>query len=141
MATGRDSDRIVRPALPPDARDLLEKPSFVFLGTVGADGVPQVTPVWAHVEDGRIAVNTAEGRVKLRNIRRDPRVGVSAVDPENPYTMVSIKGRVVETTTDGADEHIDQLCKKYTGQDVYPWRQPGEVRVKVLIEPDSVVVQ
>jgi PPOX class probable F420-dependent enzyme len=120
-----------------EARDLFEKQSFAFLATNGRDGSPQVTPVWVDLEDGRIAVNTAEGRVKYRNMQRDPRVAISAVDPDNPYQMVTVKGRAT-MTTEGADEHIDRLAKKYTGNDTYPWRQPGEVRVKVLIEPISV---
>jgi PPOX class probable F420-dependent enzyme len=122
--------------LTPEQRELFEKPSFVFLATNGRDGLPQVTPVWVDLEDGRIAVNTAEGRVKYRNIQRDPRVGISAVDPDDPYRMVTVKGTAT-MTRDGADEHIDRLAKKYTGNDTYPWRQPGEVRVKVLIEPVS----
>lgn len=118
-------------------RELFEKQSFAFLATNGRDGSPQVTPVWVDLEDGLIAVNTAEGRVKHRNIQRDPRVAISAVDPDDPYRTVSVKGRAT-MTTQGADEHIDRLAKKYTGNDTYPWRQPGEVRVKVLIEPASV---
>jgi PPOX class probable F420-dependent enzyme len=122
--------------LTPEQRELFEKRCFAFLATSGRDGSPQVTPVWVDLEDGRIAVNTAEGRVKHRNIRRDPRVGISAVDPDDPYRMVSVKG-TASMTTEGADEQIDRLAKKYTGNDTYPWRQPGEVRVKVLIEPES----
>jgi PPOX class probable F420-dependent enzyme len=122
--------------LTPDQRELFEKKSFAFLATTGRDGSPQVTPVWVDLEDGRIAVNTAEGRVKHRNIQRDPRVAISAVDPDDPYRMVTVKGAAT-MTTDGADDHIDRLAKKYTGNDTYPWRQPGEVRVKVLIELES----
>ncbi len=123
--------------LPPEARELFEKPSFVFLATVGPDGTPHVTPVWADLEGGRIAVNTAEGRVKLRNLERDPRVGLSAVDPDDPYRMVSVRGRV-RVTREGAEEHIDRLTRKYIGKDRYPWRAPGEVRVKLLVEPTWV---
>lgn len=119
-----------------EQRELFEKKCFAFLATNGRDGSPQVTPVWVDFEDGRIAVNTAEGRVKYQNMQRDSRVAISAVDPDDPYQMVTVRGRA-SITTEGADEHIDRLAKKYTGNDTYPWRQPGEVRVKVLIDPVS----
>ncbi len=122
--------------LPPDAKEILEKKAFAFLGTNGADGFPQVTPVWVELEDGRVTVNTAEGRAKHRNIQRDPRVSLSAVDPDDPYRAVTIKGRAT-MTTEGADQQIDRLAKKYVGMDEYEWRQPGEVRVKVLIDPSA----
>jgi PPOX class probable F420-dependent enzyme len=122
--------------LPQEARAIFEKKAFVFIGTNGADGYPHVTAVWADIEDGRLAMNTAEGRVKHRNLTRDPRVSVSAVDPDNPYNTIMLKGRV-RMTTEGGDEHIDRLAKKYIGQDPYPWRKPGEVRVKVLLELDD----
>ena len=122
--------------LPPDAKDIFQKKAFAFLGTNGADGFPQVTPVWVELEDGRVTVNTAEGRAKHRNIQRDPRISLSAVDPDDPYRSVTVKGRAT-MTTEGADEQIDRLAKKYVGKDEYPWRQPGEVRVKVLIDPTA----
>jgi PPOX class probable F420-dependent enzyme len=129
-------ENVQKAALTPEQRELFEKECFAFLATTGRDGSPQVTPVWVDLEDGLIAVNTAEGRVKHRNIQRDPRVGISAVDPNDPYRMVAVKGTAT-MTTEGADEHIDRLAKKYTGNDTYPWRQPGEVRVRILIEPVS----
>ena len=133
-----DSDReeTLHADLPDDAREIFEKKAFVFLGTNGADGFPHVSPVWIDLEDGRVAINTAEGRVKHRNMERDPRVTLSAIDPDDPYRAVTIKGRAT-MTTDGADEHIDRLAKKYVGMDRYAWKQPGEVRVKVLIDPEA----
>lgn len=122
--------------LPPDAKEIFEKKAFAFLGTNGADGFPQVTPVWVELENGRVTVNTAEGRAKHRNIKRDPRVSISAVDPDDPYRAVTVKGRAT-MTTEGADEQIDRLAKKYVGMDEYAWRQPGEVRIRVLIEPTA----
>ncbi len=119
-----------------EAREIFEKKAFVFLGTNGADGYPQVTPVWADIEEGHLAMNTAEGRVKHRNLIRDPRVSVSAVDPDNPYNAITLKGRVT-MTTEGGDQHIDRLSKKYIGQDPYPWRKPGEVRVKVFLDLEA----
>ena len=83
-------------------------------------------------------MNTAEGRAKPRNVRRDPRVAISIVNQQNPYSAAFVRGRVVKVTHDGADELIDKLAKKYIGQDRYPWRQPGEKRVLFIIEPDHV---
>ena len=71
--------------------------------------------------------NSAKGRQKDRNVRRDPRVALAIVDPENPYRYLEIRGRVVEITEEGADEHIDKMAKKYLGVDKYPYRQPTEV--------------
>ena len=134
--TGTENGASAAIELPSEAKEIFEKKAFAFLGTNGADGFPQVTPVWVELEDGRVTVNTAEGRTKHRNIRRDPRVSLSAVDPDDPYRAVTVKGRA-SMTTEGADEQIDRLAKKYRGTDKYEWRQPGEVRVKVLIDPAS----
>jgi len=117
-------------------RDILDKKTFAHLATVGRDGWPQVTPVWVDYDGTHIRVNTARGRVKDRNLQRDPRVSLSAQDPDNPYRYVQIRGRVVEMTEQGADAHIDALAKKYIGQDRYPWKRPGEVRVIVKIAPE-----
>jgi PPOX class probable F420-dependent enzyme len=102
------------------------------------DGTPQVTPVWIDYRDGLIWVNTAEGRVKERNARRDPRVGVSVIDRTNDYTWVSVRGRVVEMTKDGAEDHIDFLNKKYRDEDIYPLHSPEQPRVIIKIRPDRV---
>ncbi len=124
--------------LSPGVKRLLQKPNFPHLATLMPDGSPQVTPVWVDLDGDRILVNTAEGRVKPRNVRRDARVALSVADQENPYSAAFIRGRVVEITHDGADELIDKLAKKYIGQDKYPWRQPGERRVILVIEPEHV---
>ncbi len=117
------------------ARRLLEAPNVAHLATLMADGTPHVTPVWVDLEDSLVLVNSAEGRLKVRNLRRDPRVGLSVVDRENPFAGVSIRGRVREITDSGADEHIDTLAKKYLGAERYPMREPGERRVIIRIEP------
>jgi len=83
-------------------------------------------------------VNSAKGRVKDRNMRRDPRVSIALIDPENPYRYLEVRGRVVEVTENGADQHIDKMAKKYLDKDKYPFRREGEVRVRYLIEPESV---
>ncbi len=122
--------------IPESYLDLFSKRAFGNLATLMSDGRPQVTPVWCDREGNYVLVNTARGRQKDRNVRRDPRVAISIVDPENPYRYLEIRGRVVEITEQGADEHIDRLAKKYLGQDKYPYRQPGEVRLIYKIKPD-----
>jgi PPOX class probable F420-dependent enzyme len=125
-------------SIPEKYVDLLEKPAFGNLGTLMKDGSPQVTPVWVDYDGKYVRFNSALGRVKDKNIRRDPRVSVSLVDPANPYRYLEIRGKVVEITQTGADDHINKLSKKYLGKDVYPFRQPGEVRVLYKIEPEKV---
>jgi len=120
-------------------RDLLEtKKAFAHVATLGSDGAPQVTPVWVDFDGTNVLFNTAKGRVKVRNLREDPRVALSIQDPENPYRYVQIRGRIVESTEKGADAHIDKLAKKYLGKDTYPFRQPGEVRIIYKIRPERV---
>jgi PPOX class probable F420-dependent enzyme len=117
-------------------KDLLSnKRAFASLGTLMPDGHPQVTPVWFEYDGRYILVNSARGRQKDKNMRRDPRVSVTVMDPDNPYRYVAIRGRVAEITEQGADAHIDRLAKKYLDTDKYPFRQPGEVRVLYKIEP------
>lgn len=122
-------------------RELFEAKNFVHLATLCPDGHPSVSPVWVDLEGDLIRVNTAEGRLKTRNVRRDPRVGLSVHEQEMAYQMVSVRGRVVEITHEGADEHIDSLAKKYLGQDSYPFRSTDEQRVILKIEPLIVVGQ
>ncbi len=119
-------------------KKLLQEPNFAHLATIMPDGSPQVTPVWVDLDGDRILVNTAEGRVKPHNMRRDPRVAISIVSQQNAYSAAFIRGRVVEDTHEGADGLIDKLAKKYLGQDKYPFRQPGEQRVIFIIEPEHV---
>ena len=116
--------------------DLFQKKAFANLATLMPDGSPQVTPVWCDFDGTHVVVNSAQGRRKDRNMRHDPRVSLSIVDPDNPYRYVEVRGRVVEVTTDGADAHIDKMAKKYLGLDKYPNRQPGEVRVIYRIQPE-----
>ena len=112
--------------------------AFANLGTLMKDGSPQVTPVWFDTADGMIRINSAKGRWKDKNMRRDGRVSLAIMDPQNPYRYVQIRGRVEKITPDGADAHIDRLAKKYLGADTYPFRQPGEVRVIYVIRPERV---
>ena len=100
-------------------------------------------PTWVDIDkDGNnILINTAEGRTKHKNVSRDPRVAISISDQNNPYNMVSIRGRVIEQISEGADEHIDRLAKKYLGMDKYPYRSPNEKRVILKIKPEKVFHQ
>src|SRR3954464_280506 len=123
------------------ARELIDGKNFVTLATEREDGSTHLTVIWGGLEDGRIAINSAEGRTWPENVRRNPEVSLVVVNGENPYEYVSVRGRVVEDTHDGADEHIDQLAKKYLGKDEYPFRQPGEQRVKLAVEPEKVRFQ
>jgi PPOX class probable F420-dependent enzyme len=123
--------------LPEKYADLFTKKAFANLSTLNPDGSPQVTPVWVDYDGRHVRFNSAKGRIKDKNIRRDPRISITLQDPENPYRYLEIRGKVVEITEKGADAHIDSLAKKYLGKDVYPYRQPGEVRVTYVIEPSS----
>jgi PPOX class probable F420-dependent enzyme len=124
--------------VPAEAKHLLQGKNFAHVATVMPDGSPQVSPVWIDEQDGLVVFNTAEGRLKTENLHRNPQVAISITNPENPYENVLIRGKAVELTHDGADEHIDALAKRYMGVDEYPLRQPGEERVIVKIEPEKV---
>ena len=124
--------------IPESHADILDKPAFAHLSTLMADGSPQSSAVWVDTDGSTIVVNSAEGRLKDRNIRRDPRVAISVTDPENPYRSLMIRGRVARISNEGADDHIDRMAKKYMGVDAYPFRQPDEVRVLYYIEPERI---
>jgi len=126
--------------IPDNFFDLFQKRAFAHLATVMPDGSPQVSPVWVDYDGARLIVNSARGRQKDRNMRRDGEVAVSIQDPDNPYRYLLVRGRVVEVTEEGADAVIDALAKKYLGVDKYPYRRPGEVRVTYKIEPEHVTV-
>jgi PPOX class probable F420-dependent enzyme len=120
------------------AEELLKAKNFCNVSTLRADGSVHAAPVWVDIEDGKPTLNSAEGRSWPRNLERDPRVTLTVQNLENPYEYVEVRGKVVERTHDGADEHIDALAKKYLGQDTYPYRQPGEQRVIIRVEPEHV---
>jgi PPOX class probable F420-dependent enzyme len=102
------------------------------------NGQPQVTPIWVDRDGQHVVFNTAEGRQKDKNLQRDGRVALSIIDPDNPYRYLEVRGRVTGRTHEGADAHIDAMAKKYLGQDKYPFRRPGEVRVIYKIEPEHI---
>jgi PPOX class probable F420-dependent enzyme len=116
---------------------LTTKKAFANIATVMKDGSAQVTPIWFDYADGKIRVNTARGRVKARTLCPGARVALAISDPDNPYRYLQVPSRVLNVTDEGADTHIDSLAKKYLGQDRYPFRQPGEVRMRCEIEPTS----
>ena len=124
--------------IPENYRDLFSKPAFAHLVTLMPDGSPQVTPVWVDLDGNTVVINTAKGRLKDRNMRRDPRVAIEISDPANPYRYLQVRGRIANFTEEGADAHIDKMAKKYLDKDTYPFRQPGEVRVMFKITPEQV---
>ena len=125
-------------AIPEKYLDLMTgKKAFCALATLMPDGTPQVTPVWFDFDGKNLIFNSARGRQKDRNVRNDPRVSMTIMDPENPYRYVEVRGRVVDITQEGARESINKLAKKYLGKDVYPG-PPDEVRVIYKVRPEKV---
>ena len=112
--------------------------NFAHVATINKDGSPQVSPVWVDFDGTHVIVNSEQKRLKIRNLKRDPRVSLSIQDGANPYAYVEIRGRVVEITDKGAPEGIDKLAKKYMDLDKYPYNQPSDVRVVVKIVPEHV---
>jgi PPOX class probable F420-dependent enzyme len=124
-------------------RRLFEGKNFVFVSTLMEDGTPHLTPTWVDVEEeqnnGHILINTAIGRVKQKNVSRNPNIALAIVDQNNPYDMVSVRGKVVEQIRgDLAEQHIDKLAKKYLGKDKYPGRSPREKRIILKIKPEHI---
>lgn len=118
-------------------REFLANPFVATVTTLRDDGSPHNTIVWMDTDGDAVRFNTAEGRAKPEHLRNDPRVAITVVDPQNSFRWISVSGRA-ELTTEGADEHIDKLAKKYLGKDVYPWHNPEEPRVTVTIEPELI---
>lgn len=126
--------------VPAAYRDLFERETYAAFATVMPDGTPQVTPVWIDFDGEHLLVNTARGRQKERNVRANPRVGVLAMDPEDPYRYLSVRGEVVEITEEGAVEHIDELARRYMGVETYPNHgQEQGPRVILYVRPDRVI--
>jgi PPOX class probable F420-dependent enzyme len=124
--------------IPKEFLDLFAKKAFASLATVMPDGSPQVTPVWCDYDGTHVRINTAKGRIKDKNMRRNKKVALTLLDPDNPYRHLAMRGEVAEITEAGADRHIDELAKKYLGKEKYPYRRPGEVRVIYKIRPERV---
>ena len=122
------------------AEKLLNGKNLVFLASIMSDGSPQGTPVWGNFEDSHILINTAEGRLKHKNILRDPRVAISVVDIKNPLDMTSIRGKVVEILPDYDYKHADFLTMQYIGKENYPFKRSGEKRIILRIKPERIFV-
>jgi PPOX class probable F420-dependent enzyme len=121
----------------PPVRVLLEQPNYAVISTLNPNGSFHSTVVWISAEDSSVAVNSALGRLWPTNLQRDPRIAVLVYESGNPYHYVEIRGTATGTL-EGADEHINALAKKYIGQDEYPYREPGEQRIKFVISPEHV---
>ena len=119
-------------------RRIIDAPNFASVATLMPDGSPQVSTIWIDRDGDDVLFNTAEGRVKTENIRRDGRVAISVFDQRDHDEQVIVRGTVIDITTEGADEHIDVLAKKYLGADLYPWRDPSQQRLIVRVRIDHV---
>lgn len=118
-----------------NVRDLLSRPNFAHLATLMPDGSPNTTPVWIGVRGDQVLIGTGEGSLKVRNLRRDPRLALSVVDFHNPYEEVQIRGHVVEFRDDSKFEIMDEISRKYTGKE-FPWRDPAG-RVALIIDVEK----
>lgn len=123
-------------AIPASHRDLLDSTALADVATIGPKGEPQVNPVWFGWDGRHISFSQTTNRQKYRNLQREPRVALSVVDPKNPYRYLEVRGRVVRIDPDPNLDFINSMAKKYLGQDKYPWHQPGDERVVVVVEPE-----
>ena len=119
---------------------LFEEKNLVFMATVMKDGSPQLSPVWGDFEDGHILINTAEGRIKHKNVLRDPRVAVSVVNNNNPLDMTTIRGKVIKIIPDYDYKHANRLTKKYMNKEKYPFKRAEEKRIILKIIPENIFV-
>ena len=119
---------------------LFEEKNLVFIATINLDGSPHLTPVWGDYQDGHVLVNTAEGRIKHRNVLHDSRVAVCVVSHQNPLDMTTIRGRVIDIIPDYDYTHADKLTKKYMNLLKYPFKRINEKRIIFKIKPDHVYV-
>ncbi len=122
-------------------KKMLTDKNFAHVATLNKDGSPQVSPVWVTYDGTHVIINSEKKRLKVRNLKRDPRVSLSVQNGENPYQYVEIRGRVTRITEEGGPEGIDWFAKKYMGVDTYPMNKPGDVRVVIKIEPEHVTGQ
>jgi PPOX class probable F420-dependent enzyme len=126
------------PSFSDEQKAILDSPNFAHAATLFKDGTPQVNPVWVDRDGELLRINSAEGRAKVVNLRNDPRITIEVSNSENPYRYVEVRGKVVEFTHEGADDHIDALAKKYLGVDSYPARKDTEQRVTIVIQPEKI---
>ena len=124
----------------PKAKELFQKENLVFIATINPDGSPQLTPVWGNYSDEHILINTAEGRIKHKNVQKDPRVAVSVVDYNNPLNMTTIRGKVIQIIPDYDYSHANELTKQYMGINEYPYKRENEKRIILKIKPEKIFV-
>tara|TARA_Y100001949_G_C15894294_1_gene289606 strand:- start:302 stop:697 length:396 start_codon:yes stop_codon:yes gene_type:complete len=124
----------------PKAKGLFQKKNLIFIATINPDGSPQLTPVWGNYSDEHILINTAEGRIKHKNVQKDPRVAVSVVDYNNPLNMTTIRGKVIQIIPDYDYSHINKLTKQYMGISEYPYKRENEKRIILKIKPEKIFV-
>ena len=119
---------------------LFQQKNLIFISTINSDGSPQLTPVWGNYDGGYVLVKTAEGRLKHKNVLRDPRVAISVVDHGHPLNMTTIKGKVIEIIPDYDYIHANKLTKQYMGLDEYPFKRDDEKRIIFKIKPVKIFV-
>ena len=124
----------------PKVEELFQKKNLIFIATINLDGSPQLTPVWGNYDDNHILINTAEGRIKHKNVQKDPRVAVSVVDHDNPLNMTTIRGKVVQIISDYDYSHANELTKQYMGINEYPYKRENEKRIIIKIKPEKIFV-
>ena len=122
-----------------ELHNLFQDRNLAFVATLSKDGSPHLTPVWIELVDDLIVINTFETSAKNRHITNDKRIALSVVEQNNPFNMVSIKGKVIEQTTEGADEHLKRLAKKYLGIGKYYYRKPNHKRIIIKIQPEKIM--
>ena len=126
-------------SIPKSHMDLFQKKAFAYLGVRLGNGSIQVNPVWCDHDGTHVLINSAQGRAKDKAMRANSAVTLCISDPENPYRYLEVRGKVVNMSTEGADDHIDRLAKRYLGKDKYPNHKPGDIRVIYRIAPERVV--
>jgi PPOX class probable F420-dependent enzyme len=122
-----------------DLARLFQSRNIAFISTLTKDGSPHITPVWAEMVEDLILINTFETSAKNKHIINDKRVAISIVEQNNPFNMVSIQGRVIEQTTEGADDHLKKLARRYLGIGKYYYRKPNHNRIIIKIQPEKVM--
>ena len=121
------------------ARAFLERPVYAHVATLMKDGSPQVTPVWVETDGQDLLINSSEPRLKVRNMQRDGRVALSMIGLDNPQQGLFVRGIVKEITAEGANDQINRLSVKYTGNPEYQGFREGEQRMTIRIEPIRVL--
>ena len=122
--------------IPQSHLDILDDVSFGHVATIGPRGEPQCNPVWYHWDGKHLRFSQTTTRQKLANLKRDPRIAISILDPDDPYRYLEVRGRMVDVEDDPSFEFIDSMAKKYLDRDDYPWRRDVDHRVVVVVEPE-----